>query len=62
MIKKIKKKKDKKIEHDVNFICEHVIIFEPWLTVADHKLMFVPDSAARFISDKKKSLVDSFKT
>ena len=56
------KKKTENIEHDVNFIYEHVIIFEPCLIVADHKLMFELDSAARFISDKKKWLVDSFKS
>ena len=60
--KKIKKKKTEKIEHDVNFIYEHVNIFEPCLTVANHKLMFELDSAARFISDKKKRLVDLFKS
>ena len=62
MIKFFLKKKTEKIEHDDNFICEHVIIFEPCSTIADHKLMFELDSATRFISDKKKSLVDSFKT
>ena len=50
------------MEHDFNFIYEHVIIFEPYLTIADHKLMFELDSAALFISDKKKRLVDSFKS
>ena len=59
--KKLKKKKTEKIKHDVNFIYEYVIIFEPCLTVADHKLNFELDSVARFISDKKKRLVDSFK-
>ena len=49
------------MEHDFNFIYEHVIIFEPYLTIADHKLMFELDSATRFISDKKKRLVDSFR-
>ena len=39
-----------------------IIIFEACLTVANHKLKFELDSAARFISDKKKRLVDSFKS
>ena len=49
-----KKKKTEKIKHDVNFIYEHIIIFEACLTVANHKLKFELDLIARFISDKKK--------
>ena len=50
----IKNKKNKKFKHDVNFIYDHVIIFEPCLIVANHKLKFELDSAAWFIFYKRK--------
>ena len=38
--------KKEKIKHDVNFIYQHIIIFEPCLTFADHKLKIELDSTA----------------